>query len=106
MSSAQADRPSKSPIISEIATDNNDGFSLTATIKEYTADSLGSLSLADRSLSNPDKFYKISGDQLNLNTVFTLDETDFTSILVINSDELLDQNSAQTGLAAVLIAVP
>jgi hypothetical protein len=107
----QAERsaePPKSPKITDISTDNNNGFSLNAKITEYHSNtSIGVISLGDRNLTkSTNRVLDISNDQLQLSTELTLGETDFASILAINYDELLDENSELTGLAAVLIAVP
>ena len=102
----QAESPSKSPEISQFEPNYSDGFSFTANIKNYSADSLGVISLGDKNLSDPNKVLEINTDQLSLNTNLTLDDPHFASILVINHDELINQQSVQTGLTSMLIAVP
>jgi hypothetical protein len=110
MNQAKAKGQSKSPVLSKITPNNDNGFILNVEIDEYSSGSvLGVISLGDRDLSDSQSNHDldISNDQLSIDTEFSLGETNFASILVINYDELIDIDSPlQTGLAAALIAVP
>jgi hypothetical protein len=113
MTSTQADRENKSPqspLISKIEKINSDDgeLILKGDIKEHTESSvLGVISLGDRNFSElNNQVLNISDTKLSVDTGLTLNKTDFASILVINYDELLDNSSEQTGLAAVLISAP
>jgi|GEM_PF-2239323 hypothetical protein len=113
MTSTQAERQDKSPqspLISKIEKINSDDgeLILKGDIKEHTESSvLGVISLGDRNFSElNNQVLNISDTKLSVDTGLTLNKTDFASILVINYDELLDNSSEQTGLAAVLISAP
>lgn len=107
MSNTQADT-NGTPSISEVQT-NNDYFSLNAKIIDHNFETtLGVISLGNRIFSDDlnNQVLEISTNQLELDTELELGETDFASILVIDYDELLNEKSEKTGLAAMLIAVP
>ncbi|MFN2341696.1 MAG: hypothetical protein ABR547_10560, partial [Halanaerobium sp.] len=113
MTSTQAerqDKSSQSPLISNIEKINSDDgeLILKGDIEEHTESSiLGVISLGDRNFSElNNQVLNISDTKLSVDTGLTLNKTDFASILVINYDELLDNSSEQTGLAAVLISAP
>ncbi|MFN2341697.1 MAG: hypothetical protein ABR547_10565, partial [Halanaerobium sp.] len=110
MSQAKAKRQSNSlsPILSKIEPNYDNGFSLKVEIDNYSSGSvLGVISLGDRDLSDSQSNHalNISDDQLSIDPEFSLGETNFASILVINYDKLIE-SPLQTGLAAALIAVP
>ena len=103
-----ADVPPNSLKITEITPSFNN-FSLNGVIDNPSSGSvLGVISLdrSNFSESENNQVLAISNNQLSLDTELTLGDTDFASILVINHDELINNKSEQTGLAAALIAVP
>lgn len=108
ITSTQAERPSESPKIYDLSSDNSDGFTLTAKTENINTDSaLGVISLGSRNFSaSSNRVLDITTNQLALNTELTLAESDFASLLLINYDELKDNNSEQTGLASFLISAP